>query len=113
MQHSERVSRNAISHVKKEDGKAYCHTVFHDDASLDQNQRIRSSGMLEKGKLGLHDNEDLRMVISCPDTLQWAIFKKKNPETYRLLKSADEAERMKGALQIQLLHPAWVVQSRL
>ena len=109
----ERSGSNAISNHVVEDSKLYCHTVFHDDSALNQNERIRNSGMLEKAQLGLHDDEDVRMVISCPSTLQWAVFKRKHGETYRLIKSADEGERIQGARQLQLLHPDWVVQSRL
>ena len=109
----DQVGTNAVARHGMEDGRYYCETVFHDDSSLDQNQRIRNSGMLEKGRLGLHDNEDIRMTISCPSTLQWSLFKSQHPETYVLLKSSDESERVRGARQLQILKPAWVVQSRL
>lgn len=109
----QRISNNADSLTKLEDGKLYCHTVFHDDDALDRNKAIKNSGAMEKSKFGLHDDEDIRMIISCPDTMQWAIFRKKHPDTYRLIKSRDEAERMKGARQLQILHPAWVIMDRL
>ncbi len=76
------------------------------------NHKIRQSGMLDKGKLGLHDGEDLRYVLSIPSTLQWQIFKKKNPDIYSLIKSSSEAERMRGCHLLHLLEPDWVVMSR-
>lgn len=99
--------------AKSEDGKFYVKTTFHDDAALRQNERIRSSGMLEKGRLGLHDNEDIRATISCPSVTQWNIFKKKFREVYKMLNSRDESERMSAVKRIQIIHPDWIVQERL
>ena len=107
------VGSNSITQARSEDGLFYVHTEYYDDVALERNKQIASSGMLANMKLGLHDDEDVRMVISCPSTDQWILFKRKNPETYKLLVSTIEAERMKGARQLQILHPAWVVQSRL
>lgn len=95
-----------------EDGKLQCRTIFHDDKSLEQNNKIRLSGMMEKAKLGLHDNEDMRYVLSIPSTLQWQIFKKKNPDIYKLIKSSEEAERMRGCKLLHLLEPDWVIMHR-
>ncbi len=99
--------------AKSEDGVFYVHTTFNDDAALEQNERIRRSGMLDNGKLGLHDDEDIRFVISVPSNLQWEMFKRKHLETYKLIVSRIEAERMKGCKQLQILEPAWVVMERL
>jgi hypothetical protein len=97
---------------KSEDGKFYVQTTFYDDAALHRNNDIRLSGMLNKGKLGLHDNEDIRGVISCPSVEQWNIFKKKHKPTMDLLNSKDESTRMKGFKQVEILEPNWVVYSR-
>lgn len=99
--------------VKVEDGKLHAKTTFYDDESLNQNDRIRNSGMLDKAKLGVHQDEDVRMAISCPSVVQWNTFKKKNSATYKLLMSCNETERMRGAKQVQILHPDWVVYERL
>ncbi len=105
---------NSIQREGWEDGEYYCETEFFDKKQLDQNNRIRNSGMLDDSKLGLHFDEDIRMAISCPSTLQWSIFCKKNADTYKLLTSStSEADRMKGARQLQILHPDWVVFDRL
>ncbi len=98
--------------VKTEDGKLYAQTTYYDDVALEQNNKIRLSGMLEKGKLGLHDDEDIRYVISVPSSMQWQLFKTKYPETYKLITSKTESERMSGCKQLQILHPAWVVMER-
>jgi len=103
---------NSVTRARSEAGKFYVEQTFYDDMSLEQNQRIRNSKMLERAKLGLHDNEDIRGVISCPSTEQWMIFKKKHTETYKLLTSKLEAERMKGLRQVSLLKPAWVIYDR-
>ncbi len=96
-----------------EDDKLFVHTTNFDDRALDQNERIRSSGILDKGKLGLHGDEDIRMAISCPSVVQWNTFKKKHYDTYKLITSRLEDERMKGCKQLQILEPAWVVMERL
>ncbi len=108
-----RTGFNGVEKVGVEDGVLYGLTEFYDKQSLDINQKIKNSGMLEKGALGLHDNADIRMTISCPSTLQWRYFKKDHAETYKLLMSRDEIERLRGAKQLQILEPDWVVQSRL
>lgn len=100
--------------VKTEDGKLYAHTIFNDDKSLEQNNKIRLSGMLDRAKLSLHDNEDVRAAISCPSTLQWLIFKKKHFDTYKMIMDrTSEHTRMKGIKQLEILHPDWVIYSRL
>ena len=104
---------NSVREFKFDGSVLHAKTVFNDKKSLDRNEDIRLDGMLDKKKLGLHDDEDVRMVISCPDGLQWSIFKKKHFETYKKILSTDEKERMQGARELQILHPAWVVQSRL
>jgi len=107
-----RLGTNAVVHQGIEDGKIYAKTTFHDDYSLAINNKIRMSGMLDKHKLGLHENEDTRAIISCPSTMQWGLFKKKHRETYDLITANTEVERMKGVRQIQLLHPDWVLMVR-
>lgn len=108
------VGTNAVRVEGFEDGKYHAKTTFFDDDALEHNKKIRNSGMLEKSALGLHDNADVRMAISCPSTTQWMYFKSKHYETYKLLTSqTSEEDRMKGARQLQLLHPDWVVFERL
>lgn len=104
--------------TKTEEGKLFVHTTFYDDKDLEQNNRIRLSGMLDKAKLGLHENEDMRAVISCPSNLQWSLFRKKHNDTYKLLTTRgtllqDEADRVKGVKQLEILHPDWVIYTRL
>jgi hypothetical protein len=107
------VGTNAVREFKRDGNILQAKTVFKDDKALGINEDIRLSGMLDNKKFGLHDDEDVRLVISCPDGLQWLIFKKKHYETYKKLMSFDEPLRMEGARELQILHPAWVVMSRL
>lgn len=109
---------NSITRARSEGGLFYVETQFKDSDSLQRNRDIAASGMLEKAKLGLHDDEDMRMVISCPCTMQWSIFKRKHNDVYKMLttrghRTEDDALRMKGAKQLQILHPDWVVMERL
>ena len=107
------VGSNSIERALAEDGKLWIHTTYHDDAALERNKQIRSAKLMEKAKLSLHEDEDVRMVVSCPSVSQWNLFKKQHGETYDLVMSTLEHERMRGARQLQLLHPEWVVQSRM
>ncbi len=109
----ELVGTNGATKTVIEGDKLYAHTIFSDDRSLQRNADIKTSGMLENARLGLHDDEDMRMVISCPSTTQWSLFRKKHLETYKLIISTDESERIKGCRQLQILEPAWVVFARL
>lgn len=99
--------------VKTEDGKTYAKTTIHDDAALERVKRLKHEAVLDKARLGIHDNADLRMVISCPSIVLWNYFKRDHPKTYSLLNSKDESERMKGAKQVQFIHPEWIIQERL
>jgi hypothetical protein len=105
---------NAVTRVKTEDGKLYVHTKFYDDENLEQNKRLRNSGMFDgRLKSEMHHNEDVRMMISCPSVEQWLVFQKKHPDIYKDLKAGDEATRMKGARRLHLIKPEWVIFSRL
>lgn len=107
------VGTNSISRGIVEDGTFNLQTTYYDDKSLNQNSRIRNSGVLNNSKLDLHEGEDVRGVISCPSIEQWNLFKKVNPTTYKLIHSTLEHERVKGLKEVSLLHPAWIVQLRL
>lgn len=108
----EQIGSNGIREYKFDGKDMHVKTTFHDDKSLDTNEDIRRSGMLEKAKLGLHDDEDIRFTISCPSTLQWMYFKRDYPEIYEMLVSKDEALRMEAAKKIQILNPLWVCYHR-
>jgi len=105
---------NSVQREGWEDGEYYCETEFFDKKQLEQNDKIRNSGMLDKGVLNLHDGADYRAVISIPSTLQYSIFKIKHHETYKLLTSVDsEEDRLKGIRQLAIIEPDWVIYSRL
>lgn len=104
---------NVGQRILRQDQHLVVQTIHHDDANLERNKQLRNAGYIDKAKLGLHDNEDIRMMISCPDTLQWSMFKRKYPDIYKGLLSRDEQARMKACRQLQILHPEWVIQERL
>ena len=99
--------------VKKEGDLHVFKTQYFDKESLAINDRIRKSGMLNKAELGLHDDADIRMAISFPSVVLFSAFKKKHPDIYEMLHSKDEAVRMRGAKQLQLVHPEYCVYDRL
>jgi hypothetical protein len=68
--------------------------------------------MLDKMKLGLHDGEDCRAVLSIPSNLEWSLFKDKHPDIYNDLKAPQEADRMNALRRIQILEPEWVLMER-
>ncbi len=96
-----------------EDDKFYLETKFNDKKQLDTNENIRVSNLINKAKMGIHEGEDLRAWIRCPDTLQWSMFKAQFPETYSLLKAKTESDRMRGVQQMKILFPEWIVYDRL
>jgi hypothetical protein len=99
--------------ILREDSYLVVQTTHYDDENLERNKQLRNEGFIDKAKFALHDNEDIRMMISIPDGLQWSIFKRRFPEIYKLIMSKDETDRMSGCRKLQLLHPEWVVQERL
>lgn len=102
-----------LNNVYRDGGKIISHQIHHDDHALEKVHRLRSSQILDKAKLGLHENEDIRLAISCPSVVQWNRFKRENPDIATMLRSRDESERMKAARMILILQPTWVAQSRL
>ena len=106
------VGSNSLTQGRSENGLFHVHTRYFDDVALQRNRDIAASGMLERSKLGLHDNEDMRGVISCPSVEQWNQFKKKNPDVYALLTSKQEHDRVRAVQLIDILHPDWVIYSR-
>ena len=107
------ISPGCSQRVVREDDKLIFATTFNDDACVERNNQIRAAGFMDKLKLGLHENEDVRMAISCPSVTLWNRFKKFHPDTYDLIMSGLEHERVRGCRQLQILHPTWVVQERL
>ena len=87
-------------------------TKFHNKHSLEVNKKIRNSQMLEKMKLGLHDGEDARAVLSIPSNLEWQLFKDKHPDIYNDLKAPQEQDRLNAIRRIQFLEPEWVLMER-
>jgi len=104
--------RHHTTKLVTEDNILHVHTNFHNQQSLEINKKIRNSQMLDKMKLGLHDNEDARAVLSIPSNLEWTIFKDAHPDIYNDLKSPQEADRMKALRRIQFLEPEWVLMER-
>lgn len=98
--------------VLTEDGITYAHTKFHDDAALEKVKRLRDEHVLAKATLGVHDDADMRMIISCPSIVQWNYFKRDYPEVYERISSTVEDTRMKGCRELEILHPEWVVYFR-
>ena len=106
-------AENHVTNTKAEDGKLYIQTTYYDDEALARNDRIRNSGILDKAKLELHQNEDIRGVISCPSVDQWNQFNSQHPEVKELLDSPYEHERLKALDVISLHKPAWVLMQRM
>ena len=106
------VDGNAVTTGKSEDGRFYVTQKFYDEGSLRRNHELRKAGVLNRGKLGLHDNEDIRYAISVPSADQWQLWKAANPDIYKLIKSPLEHDRMRGCKQLHILKPDWVIMSR-
>ena len=105
-------AENHITATEVEDGKLFIKTKFFDDDAIARNKRIRDSGILEKAKLELHHNEDIRGAISCPSVGQWNQFNKDHPEMQSLLNSSHEHERMAALRLVSLHKPNWVLMTR-
>lgn len=106
------IDGNHVQRAKLDGSRLQIHTKFYDDATLKRNQTLRNADLLNKAKMQLHDNEDIRFMISCPSQFQWQIFKKRYPDLHKGLHSQVEHERMSAARKIAILEPTWVVQTR-
>jgi len=105
-----RLSTTTLIRDDHVDGEYFVETKFNDDHSLEVNKKLRNEGFLAKAELGLHDNADIRYWISIPDPLQWTFFQRKYPEIVAMLRS--KTDFMRGAKQLQILHPEWVIAER-
>jgi hypothetical protein len=105
-------SRTKSVRVKTEDGKLYVQTVFNDDANLALAKKLRDSELLNRARLKVHDNADIRAQIMCPTGEQWILFQRQFPEVYKNLHSTNEEDRMRAVTSISILHPEWVVYAR-
>jgi hypothetical protein len=104
--------RHHTTRAVEEGGTLFIDTQYHNQHSLNVNKKIRDSHMLDKMKLGLHDNEDVRATLSIPSNLEWTAFKNKHPDIYNDLKAPQEADRMNALRRIQILEPEWVLMER-
>tara|TARA_R110000868_G_scaffold364240_2_gene627101 strand:+ start:1195 stop:1515 length:321 start_codon:yes stop_codon:yes gene_type:complete len=104
---------NHVTHIKTEDGNLYANTIFYDDAANEKTKRLRESELLSRAKLSVHEDEDIRFSFSIPSVFQYNLFTRDNPETFKLMQSKVEHERMRGAKQFQLLHPEWCISARV
>jgi len=95
-----------------QDDTLFVHTVFDDDEALKRNKQIKEAELLNKPKLGIHDNHDLRFILSIPDVFQWNLWKKHNQGEYRMLVGRDETLRIRAAKKLALSHPEWVIFER-
>ena len=102
----------AITRLITEDNKLYVHTDFNDDVALQRNKDIRAAELLNKPQLGIHDNADLRFIISVPDVNQWNLWKRDHPQEAKALFGRDETFRIKAAKYLALSHPEWVIFER-
>ena len=107
-----RGSNSVTQYTRINDDQVVEHTRFFNDDALKQNARIRESDLMDKHQLGLHDNADTRAAFSFPSIEEYNLFKIKDPETYQLLMSKNEYERIRGAKQLQILHPEYCVYNR-
>lgn len=88
----------------------YVHTVEYDDDILDQNQRIKSAGLVKQGdKNPLMDGGIIEYAFTIPSTWQWGLFQRKYPELYRQLMSTDDNERRRAARRLAIMKPEWLV----
>ena len=107
------IEKDYSTTFKKEDGKLYAHTIYNNKKALEMNKALRNSGMIDKGRLNLHDGADIRAAISFPSVLEYNNFMRDNPDIDVMLKSKDESERMKAVKKISLLEPEYVIMIRL
>jgi hypothetical protein len=106
-------SPNSVSTLYRpnhdESGKYFVHTRIENDSQLERNKRIRLESLLPRGaKLGLHEGERIDYAFSIPAE-EWKFFKRDYPEIAQGLIQKDETVRYKSAMQLQLLHPEWVI----
>ena len=85
-------------------------TQYFDNGVLAENDKMRQHAPMLKGKkMPFHDGAELQAWIRCPSAILWEDFLKTYPEIRAQLDSADESERQKAVLRVQLLHPRWVI----
>ena len=95
-----------------QDDTLFVHTVFDDDAAIKRNTMLRDADLLTRAKLGIHDDADIRFILSVPSVMQWNLWKKAHPEDAKHLFGKDDVLRIRAAHRLSIEHPEWVIQSR-
>lgn len=86
---------------------------YDDHGVLKENERIRKSGLMQKNmRKGLMDNQPIEFWLRIPSANHLQQFMMHHPRVMEDLHSPDESTRMKGARNMALLEPEWVLFSR-
>lgn len=94
-----------------ESGNYIFHTKIFNDAQLERNKRIRLEDLLTKSsRIPLHDGEKVDYAFSIPQE-EWGFFCRDYPEIAKGIRDGDEQTRYNSALQLQILHPEWVIMA--
>jgi len=109
--HNESMTR--VMHTDKHaPGRQVFRTVYHDDAALDQNKRIRNAGLMKRGdKLPVVD-ASVSYAFSFPSVERYEGLKVQYPDIFEDLRSKDQHVREAAGQRLALLHPEFCTLSR-
>ena len=85
-------------------------TKIFNDGQLERNKKIRLEGVVNRNDKNPIIDGGTQYAFSI-DPVEWSIFKRDHNDIYQELKSKDEKSRFHAAMQIQLLHPEWVIMA--
>ena len=85
-------------------------TKIFNDPQLEKNKRVRLEGVVNRNQKNPFIEGGAQYAFSI-NPVEWSIFKRDHKDIYKALKSRDEKIRFHAAMQIQLLHPEWVIMA--
>ena len=92
-------------------GRQVFQTIFHDDAALEQNKRIRNAGMMKRhDKLPIWD-ASVSFAFSFPSVERYQQLQQQYPDIFADLRSKDQYVREGAGRRLALLHPEFCTLS--
>ena len=99
-------SMTRIMHTDKHaPGRQVFQTIYHDDAALEQNKRIRLDGLMVRGqKLPIID-APVSFAFSFPSVERRDAVAARHPDIFADIRSKDQYIRENAARKLSILHP--------
>ncbi len=92
-------------------GRQVFQSIFHDDAALEQNKKLRNSGLMKRGDILPIVDASVSYAFSFPSVERYAQIQQQYPDIFEALRSKDQRIREDAGRRLALLHPEFCTLS--